>query len=106
MMDEIRRRREALEKATGIEVARCGGEIIVTVKFITGAVGQSNPAELMEVIVNDLKRDLVKRLGDMEMWDPIMKEIEYAPFKELQGPGIKVTCEEKLRDGKKEDEEG
>jgi hypothetical protein len=64
--------------ATGKQHGSCG-EMKVVVEFSTGAVGCTDPADLLKQIVNELRVNL--KAGPFKIWEVKIQGVGYRPFK-------------------------
>ncbi len=81
----------------GYETAGNGGEVVVSVAFITGTVGASEPPAAIEAIARKLYADLVRiqqEGGPLAIFAIKLAGATYEPFNAEHGPTTRIEWDE------------
>lgn len=67
-----------------LEEAKSAGEVTITLKFRTGAVGDTPAWQLVPVLFDKFLTDL-KKCKDLSIWEAVIENVHYEPFKPNAG---------------------
>lgn len=79
-----------MSETKDLKPAECFGEIVISLKFRTGAVGDTPPWQLVPILFDKFLTSLEKS-KDLGMWEAVIDDVRYEPFKETCG-GKAFSC--------------
>jgi hypothetical protein len=71
-------------KAKDLKPAECFGEVVVSLKFRTGAVGETPAWQLVPMLFDKFLTSLQKS-KDLALWEAEIEGVSYEPFKKTCG---------------------
>lgn len=73
-----------MTKAKDLKPAECFGEVVISLKFRTGAVGDTPPWQLVPALFDKFLTALQKS-KELGIWEAVIDDVKYEPYKETCG---------------------
>lgn len=67
-----------------LKSAECFGEVVISLKLRTGAVGDTPPWQLVPMLFDKFLTSLQKS-KELAMWEAVIEGVSYEPFKKTCG---------------------
>lgn len=67
-----------------LKSAECFGEVVISLKLRTGAVGDTPPWQLVPMLFDKFLTSLQKS-KELAMWGAVIEDVSYEPFKKTCG---------------------
>lgn len=80
-------------KAKAPAPAKCCGEIVISLKFRTGAAGETPAWQLVPVLFDKFLTSL-KKSKDLALWEAVIEGVHYEPFKPQGGAPFSCKVDE------------
>lgn len=71
-------------KTKSLKPAECFGEVVVSLKFRTGAVGDTPAWQLVPILFDKFLVEL-KKCDGLSIWEAEIEKVHYEPFKKTCG---------------------